>query len=146
MRPLCITLIGASLLVAGCSSPANSKSGTKRSTSSTTTPVISYNRSCEKKALTQVALDECAARELAELQQQLTPALRKEGAAYGSASVSEAQSEWVTFRHSECSLEANAYQGGSIQPLIYGECAIALTVQRLQEVRSALADRPGAGP
>ncbi len=96
--------------------------------------------------MSQVAMDRCAGKEVAELDKQLSQALNKDAALYGSAAVDAVQSEWVKFRASECSLEERTYKGGSIQPLIYGECEIALTVQRLQQVREALAGLSHAGP
>lgn len=91
-------------------------------------------------------MDECVGNEVAELDTQLSQELSKEGADYGAAAVGAVQAEWTKFRDSQCTLEANFYKGGTIQPMIYGECVIALTEQRLQEVRNALAEQPHGGP
>jgi uncharacterized protein YecT (DUF1311 family) len=83
--------------------------------------------------------------ERSELQQQLTPALAKDSALFGASAVDKVQAAWIQYRDNECELEQSPYEGGTIQPLIYGECEVALTVQRLQEVLKSIAGVCQAG-
>jgi uncharacterized protein YecT (DUF1311 family) len=99
-------------------------------------PVL-YNRSCERSALTQIALDVCAGRELAQLQRELQNALAAQAKLYGWSLVGAAQAAWASYRDAECRLEASQNAGGSIYPLTYGDCEIALTVTRIVFVRQA---------
>ena len=131
-----IAAIALCTLSAGCSStPA-----AKPSVTATTAPAVSYDRSCEKTALSQVAMDGCAAGEASELQNQLAQALQKDASIFGSAATVEAvQAAWIQYRDHECALEESTYSGGTIAPFIYGQCVVALTVQRIQEVREVIA-------
>lgn len=88
-------------------------------------------------------MDLCAGTELSELQQQLTPALTKDSALFGSAAVEKVQAAWVHYRDSECALEASSYKGGTIQPLIRGNCEVTLTAQRLLQIREVVASDVG---
>jgi len=94
-----------------------------------------YNRSCEKTAQSQLAMDECAQSELDQVQSQLRSLLEKEFVRFGSNAVNQVQSQWKTFRDSECALEASPSKGGTIYPLIVGECEVQLTVERVQELK-----------
>jgi uncharacterized protein YecT (DUF1311 family) len=135
------------VLLASCSTGQTKASIAPASGTSTTTPVIFYDRSWQKETfMSQVAMDQCAGKEVAELEGQLSRALNKDAAVYGATAVHAVQSSWIKFRDFECSLEGSDFKGGTIQPLIYEECEIRPTVQRLQQVREALAGLPHAGP
>jgi uncharacterized protein YecT (DUF1311 family) len=71
---------------------------------------------------------------------------KRDDSLYGSAAVKHVQATWLQFRNAECTLEESHYKGASISPLIYGECEITLTTQRLQQVLEAIAGVPHAGP
>jgi len=43
---------------------------------------------------------------------------------------------------SECSLETRPYTGGSIRPLVYGECERGLLFNRVGEIRSVVSSIP----
>lgn len=43
----------------------------------------------------------------------------------------EAQRAFMNYAHHECLAEANPYESGTIVPIIYGECALSLEMQRL---------------
>jgi uncharacterized protein YecT (DUF1311 family) len=104
--------------------------------STPTTVVVTYNRSCEKTAQSQIAMDQCAQTELDQVQSQLRSLLEKESARFGSKAVNQVQNRWETFRASECTLEASIYRGGTVHPLIVGECEVQLTVERVQELKA----------
>jgi uncharacterized protein YecT (DUF1311 family) len=105
-------------------------------------PRVRLDRSCEKTAKSQRALDECAYSELDQLRPQLAAALSAEVARYGKRIVNEAEAQWLAFRAAECRLEAGIYTGGSIYPLIYTSCEVALTSARIAEVRQVVANTP----
>jgi uncharacterized protein YecT (DUF1311 family) len=110
--------------------------GASSAPTTTTTTAVQYNRSCEKTATTQIALDKCAQSELRQVQGRLTTQVNELSRRLGTKAVRQVQSRWLTFRASECALEASPYKGGTIQPLIVGECELGLTVERLQELRT----------
>ena len=50
----------------------------------------------------------------------------------------KAQRDWIKFRDSHCEFEANEYEGGSIQPLIYSSCLTERTKDRIKDLKSIL--------
>ncbi|ELS04085.1 hypothetical protein Xen7305DRAFT_00038130 [Xenococcus sp. PCC 7305] len=44
------------------------------------------------------------------------------------------QLSWIEFRDLNCNYIADAYRGGSIQPLIYYSCLTSLTEERIQHL------------
>ena len=68
----------------------------------------------------------------------MTSALARESVYLSSSAPSlglriaqRAQSAFTTYVHRECLAEANPYQPGTIVPIVYGDCALALYRQRL---------------
>ena len=51
-----------------------------------------------------------------------------------------AQQAWIKFRDSSCEFERSAYEGGSIAPMIYGNCLAAVTEQRTKDLQRYLED------
>ncbi len=49
-----------------------------------------------------------------------------------------AQSSWLTYRKQECTVQMRAFLGGSIAPLVYGQCEVELTKARVQEILATL--------
>ena len=148
-RVLTVLLLSFGVLVsaiAGCGKPGHvladpTTAATTAATTPTTTtslPSISYDQSCETTAMTQSAMDACASSELSDLQNQLSAALQTESTLFPSSSVNSVQSDWSTFVNTECTMEANSYQGGSIYPMIFGDCEVQLTVTRIEEVRKLI--------
>lgn len=115
-------------------SSAEIGSGTQPGT--TTTTPVTYDRSCEKSAQTQSAVNGCAGSELSALQKQLQAALLDERAVLSPALVDAAQRSFEQYESSECDAAASPNQGGSIYPLIAAICEIRLTIERIQEVRA----------
>ena len=87
-------------------------------------------------------MDECAQSELRQVQSQLTTLLNKEATMFGRKAVNKVESQWRQFRNSECALEAAPNKGGTIVPLVIGECEVQLTVQRIQAVSAFLDSFP----
>jgi uncharacterized protein YecT (DUF1311 family) len=102
----------------------------------TTLPTVTYDRSCESTAQTQIALDECAIRELKQLRGKLHTALAQERKRIRAKLVNAAQKAFLSYERTECLATASINSGGSIYPLIVSECEIDLTVQRIQQVAS----------
>jgi uncharacterized protein YecT (DUF1311 family) len=136
-----------SLVVAGCASSVTPRGSdflvqsVAIATHASTSPSVTYDRSCEKSAISQAAMNECIGRELSQLERQLKSALAAEAHSYGSKSVAAVQSLWVKFRTAECTLEASPNKGGSIQPLVYGTCERDMTVSRIDQVRQVVISR-----
>lgn len=56
-------------------------------------------------------------------------------------SVVDAQKLWISYKDSHCNAEGLAYEGGSIQPMIVGDCKARLTKDRsvaLQELLTSI--------
>jgi len=87
-------------------------------------------------------MNRCAASQVTQLQRQLAVGLKKESQVFGTSTVAAIQSQWTTFMRGECTMEESGYQGGSIEPLIYGECKVSLLVSRIAEIRKTIADLP----
>jgi uncharacterized protein YecT (DUF1311 family) len=122
-----------------CTKGSNSRApetAGSRSDVTTTTVEVTYNRSCEKTAQTQTAMDFCAASELKDLQGQLATALGNEKHSLAAGLVDEAQAAFQRYATAECDAVASQNRGGSIYPLLLGTCEVGLTAQRIQQVRS----------
>lgn len=83
-------------------------------------------------------MDECAGKELSQVQTELSAALALQAKPLGIKSVSAVEAQWVIFEHDECGLEASLNKGGTIYPLVYVDCELYLTVSRLKEVRHSI--------
>jgi uncharacterized protein YecT (DUF1311 family) len=98
----------------------------------------SYDTSCERSAQSQIALDECAGSELAQLRSHLHSALAFERQMGDRSLVNAAQSEFESYEKTECAEAAWPNMGGSIYPLVYANCEVNLTVQRIEQIRRDL--------
>jgi uncharacterized protein YecT (DUF1311 family) len=107
-----------------------------------TIPPPTYHKRCESTAKSQAALDRCAASQVTQLDHELTHALSVEGAYFGHSGVASTESKWLAFMKSECGLESRPYSGGSIRPVVYGDCERGLLVSRIAEIRSVLNSLP----
>ena len=125
------------LLLAACGSTGMSSSSTASvvHSSSYTAPaqsVITYDRSCDKTAVSQIAMDDCVTRRLHQVECQLTQALSQEKKSVASGLVISAESLFETFEVGECKAEARPNFGGTNYPVAFGSCELQLTVQRIQ--------------
>jgi uncharacterized protein YecT (DUF1311 family) len=112
-----------------------------QTTTSTSRPVT-YNNQCERTAISQVALVECVASELKQLQTQLASALTRERIVFGRKLVDAAQLQWTKFVSVDCKMYANPNRNGTIYPLLLEKCQRDLTVERIEEVRQDIASQP----
>lgn len=92
-------------------------------------------------AETQVEMNTCAA-ELAKTAQKALDTVYADATLKVDGSWLEklkaAQEAWRTYRDTQCTFEAAAYEGGSIQPMILSMCRARLTDQRSEELRTSM--------
>jgi uncharacterized protein YecT (DUF1311 family) len=105
-------------------------------------PPPSYDSSCMKTARTQLALDRCVAREVAELDAELAHAVTVQGGVTGAAGAKATEATWTKYMRSEWLLETRPNAGGSIVPLVYGDCEVRLLVDRISEIRAFVDAQP----
>ena len=94
--------------------------------------------SCSTATSTDVQINLCLDQKLRAMQGQMTSALRRESTylsfnspSQGLAVARRVQSAFTAYVHQECLAESNPYQPGTIVPIIYGDCALAVFRQRL---------------
>ena len=80
----------------------------------------------------------CTAKELKEVQRQLSAALAKQAAIWGKVDAERVQLSWLHYRNSDCNT-FTPDEGGTIYPTLYAECLLDLTIDRLIETRRATA-------
>ena len=92
--------------------------------------------------LTQTTMNICANLQYREADRQLNQIyqqVRKEiTGSVQEQKLIKAQLSWIEFRDLDCDYVAEAYRGGSIQPLIYYSCLTSLTEERIQHLESNL--------
>ncbi|UZE04644.1 lysozyme inhibitor LprI family protein [Pseudomonas corrugata] len=99
-------------------------------------------------ATTQGEMNQCAAQEknaadneLNSLYKQITARLKNNPE--GKQLLVKAQRAWIGFRDTECKFSASGVEGGSVYPLIYGNCITALTKARVETFKSYLKCKEG---
>ncbi len=50
----------------------------------------------------------------------------------------EAQRAWIKYKEAHCKSVANDYEGGSMKPMIYSGCLMAITQQRTKQLQEYL--------
>ncbi len=103
---------------------------------------MTFSRTCEKTAQTQVALDQCAYTELQEVQRQLAPVLLKEEKSASRRLVLAAQASFASYEKAECAARSYVNTGGSIYPMAFTGCETQLTVQRIESILEYLSQFP----
>lgn len=93
-------------------------------------------------AMNQHDLNMCADREFkaadAVLNRVYQQLLSKSGA--DKAKLKEAEIAWLKYRDANCDYEASAFEGGSMQPMIYSFCLARMTRNRTAEFQLQLKD------
>ena len=92
-------------------------------------------------AVTQLDLTDCAAREYRDADADLNRVYRDVMSLAGARQergLREAQRAWLRFRDAHCAVEAAAYEGGSIQPMVRAFCLAGVTEQRADQLREML--------
>jgi uncharacterized protein YecT (DUF1311 family) len=103
-------------------------------TTTSTLPAVTSDQSCQVIAQTQIALDRCSSDELRQVQRKLAAAIKQEKKRIPAKLANASQKAFVNYERAECAADAAIYSGGSIYPLIVNDCAIQLTVERIQRV------------
>ncbi|CCH99125.1 lysozyme inhibitor LprI family protein [Microcystis aeruginosa] len=138
MDKFLLTLLSiASLLAVAMATPSIASPA-----SGTTNLQLAQNPNCNNPQ-TQSEMNICASiayqnadRKLNQVYRQLLPKL----SAARKQKLITAQQAWIKFRDSSCEFERSAYEGGSIAPMIYGNCLAAVTEQRTKDLRRYLED------
>ncbi|MHC8319512.1 lysozyme inhibitor LprI family protein [Pseudomonas sp. GB2N2] len=99
-------------------------------------------------AADQATMNQCAAqqnkaadKELNTLYQQITARLK--GNPDSKKLLVGAQRGWIGFRDAECKFSASGVEGGSVYPVIYGECITELTKARVETFKNYLKCQEG---
>lgn len=99
-------------------------------------------------ATTQGEMNQCAAQErkaaddeLNNLYKQITARLKDNPEA--RQLLVKAQRAWIGFRDTECNFSASGVEGGSVYPLIYGNCITDLTKARVETFKTYLKCKEG---
>ena len=102
---------------------------------------------CEN-ASDQATMNQCAAqqhaaadKELNALYQQITSRLKSNPDS--KKLLIGAQRSWIAFRDAECKFSSAGVEGGSVYPLIYGNCTTELTKARVQTFKQYLKCQEG---
>jgi uncharacterized protein YecT (DUF1311 family) len=127
-------------ILVAIASPASNRawSNPNNSIMAQKTPQIDCSKSS---MLTQVDLNECAARDAKVADRKLNQVYQRliaNQSGSQKAKLIDAQLAWIKFRDKACDFAASRSQGGSIAPLHYSGCIRGLTIQRTQDLESYL--------
>lgn len=53
----------------------------------------------------------------------------------------KAQRIWISYRDAHCAFTESAYEGGSMQPMVYFGCMTETTNQRIKELKALIEER-----
>ena len=102
---------------------------------------IKQKENCDN-PLTQTTMNVCANLEYQEVDRRLNQIYQQVRTEITNSvqeqKLIKAQLSWIEFRDLDCDYVAEAYRGGSIQPLIYYSCLTFLTEERIQHLESNL--------
>lgn len=76
---------------------------------------------------TQSEMNQCAGAKFQATEQKLNVIY---GKLEKTAGLIKSQNAWVTYRDAQCAYEAEDFEGGSMQPMIIGECRAAMNHDR----------------
>jgi uncharacterized protein YecT (DUF1311 family) len=79
---------------------------------------------------------------LTEVEAQLPAVLADAKKVFSPSLVDADQKAWLAYRKAHCQDVASYYEGGSIVPLIFGDCERNLTIERITSLRGEIADLP----
>ena len=101
-------------------------------------PAAAGGVNCSK-AVTQMDMNFCADKDYQAADKKLNEAYRKAAAqedAHGRDLLKQSERAWIAYRDAECAYQANASQGGSIQPMEYSNCLTEKTKARIKELQN----------
>jgi uncharacterized protein YecT (DUF1311 family) len=97
--------------------------------------------SCKSDDLNNFQLQQCGALAFRDADRSLNRAYQKALGARGADAAKvlrTAQRSWLSFRDQECEWESDLYQGGTLAPVVFVNCLVALTQARTQRLTQAL--------
>ena len=100
-------------------------------------PAAAGGINCSK-AVVQMDLNTCADQEYHVWDKKLNDAYRAASAqedAKGRELLKQSERAWIAYRDAECAYQANASEGGSIQPMEYSNCLTEKTKARIKELQ-----------
>jgi uncharacterized protein YecT (DUF1311 family) len=124
VRPLAvlaITAAAAGLVLSG----GGASAATGRDTYST----------CLKHAQSTFDMDQCVGNERKRLRPLLAAAYNKLLAMPGKRLIVQSQKAWLAYEKRDCAYAGNAAKGGTLQPIIEGECLVARTRTRIKDLK-----------
>jgi uncharacterized protein YecT (DUF1311 family) len=105
-----------------------------------TSPAAALN--CGPTATT-IDMIECAKADFAVADRRLNDAYQKlmkdpDRDEAGRNLLREAQRKWIPFRDAQCALEEDEYRGGTLAPVLYGDCRARITAERAKALEEML--------
>jgi uncharacterized protein YecT (DUF1311 family) len=143
-----ITFLLFALCLTACGSYISSSRAeiTPAPIASPTVAVINCNRT----AITQFDLNQCAAQQVLDSQQRLDQLLIELKDKFSGDSGKELQAiqqNWQTFRDRSCTWQKSLFENGSLAPMEYSQCIASYNNQRIEELAILLCDGVGlTGP
>jgi uncharacterized protein YecT (DUF1311 family) len=105
---------------------------------------------CDYSSSTQSDLNYCAAKAAASSARRLEKLLAEIPSHVDSTravGLREVQTRWVNYRDGQCQWKADAFSGGSVQPMEYSYCIAGLTEERIAGLKEELCEGSGmTGP
>jgi uncharacterized protein YecT (DUF1311 family) len=97
-------------------------------------------------------IDQCLVTQMKIATSQMNASLHKESDFFRYATRKQdwrvahrTQATFMAYARETCLAETNPYSSGTIEPILYGECALQLFHQRLAEIRRAITDFRNGG-
>jgi uncharacterized protein YecT (DUF1311 family) len=97
-------------------------------------------------------IDQCLVTQMKIATNQMNSSLRKESDFFRYATRStdwrvahRTQATFMAYAREVCLAETNPYSSGTIEPILYGECALQLFHQRLAQIRRAISSFQNGG-
>ena len=83
---------------------------------------------------TQMEMNDCAAQDFDKADKRLNQAYKR---LEKTPELIAAEKAWIAFRDAECKYQAQAVEGGSMQPMVYANCLQSLTENRIKQIQPA---------
>ena len=104
------------------------------------------------KLKTDYSIDQCLVTQMKIATSRMNATLREESNFFRYATRKQdwrvahrTQATFMAYARETCLAETNPYSSGTIEPILYGECALQLFHQRLAEIRRAITDFRNGG-
>jgi uncharacterized protein YecT (DUF1311 family) len=104
------------------------------------------------KLKTDYQIDQCLVTQMKIATSRMNSSLREESDFFRYATRQQdwrvarrAQTTFMAYAREVCLAETNPYSSGTIEPILYGECALQLFHQRLTEIRQAISSFRNGG-